>query len=122
MAGRHDKKAKCAEALRKCDNDPHVILAVSLLFWKQSKIAKCRKWFHRAVGIDGDFGDAWGAFYKFELSNGSETSAQKILSRCVAADPKHGRQWCSVSKAPGNRKLGAASILKKVAERYYASP
>jgi len=44
------------------------------LFWSDRKVDKARSWFTRTVKIDGDFGDAWGYFYKFELAHGNEVS------------------------------------------------
>lgn len=50
------------------------------------------------IKIDTDFGDAWLYFYKFELIHGNAEQQKNVLNRCVAAEPKHGEIWCSVSK------------------------
>jgi len=62
------------DALRKCEHDAHVLLAVSKLFWCERKIGKCREWLNRTLKIDADFGDAWAHFYKFESIHGTEVS------------------------------------------------
>lgn len=41
------------------------------LFWSERKVSKSREWFNRAVRMDPSFGDAWAAFYKFELQFGT---------------------------------------------------
>ncbi len=37
------------------------------------------------------------------------------MFRCVAADPRHGEKWTSVSKTPSNAHKDTESILKEVA-------
>ena len=38
------QNAKSVDALKKCENDAHVIIAVAKLFWRDGKNAKARKW------------------------------------------------------------------------------
>ena len=38
MAPRPQRKSKSVDALRRCDNDPHVINAVAQLFWHDRKV------------------------------------------------------------------------------------
>ena len=104
------------DALKKCEHDPHVLLAVSKLFWCERKIQKCREWFNRTVKIEPDLGDAWAYFYKFELLNGSEEQQEEVKKRCVAAEPHHGEQWCKVSKDICNWRLSTDHILVMVAK------
>ncbi|CAH1719286.1 unnamed protein product [Chironomus riparius] len=106
------RKSKSVDALKKCEHDPHVLLAVSKLFWSERKIQKCREWFHRTIKIDADFGDAWGYFYKFELLMGTEEQQQEVLKRCIAAEPKHGEEWCKVSKDIANWRFKTEDVLK----------
>ncbi len=73
---RHGRKTKSVDALKKCEHDPHVLLAVAKLMWTEGKASKTRSWFQRAVKVDSDFGDAWAYFYKFELIHGSEVGRQ----------------------------------------------
>lgn len=46
---RPQRKTKSVDALKKCEHDPHVLLAVSKLFWSERKMQKCRDWFNRTV-------------------------------------------------------------------------
>jgi len=52
------QRARSVDALKKCDNDPFVVLAVASLFERDRKIPKARKWFNRAVTLNPDLGDA----------------------------------------------------------------
>jgi len=36
------QKAKSVHALKRCDDDPHVILVVAKIFWDDRKIEKAR--------------------------------------------------------------------------------
>jgi pre-mRNA-processing factor 6 len=40
MAPRPQRKSKSVDALRRCDNDPHVINAVAQLFWHDRKVQR----------------------------------------------------------------------------------
>jgi len=108
------KKTKSVDALKRCDNDPLVIVAVAKIFWSDRKIDKARTWFNRAVNINPDLGDAWAYFYKFEIQNGTEEQQKAILKRCVDADPHHGEKWIAIAKDPANSRLKAELILKKI--------
>ncbi|CAM9945628.1 unnamed protein product, partial [Choristocarpus tenellus] len=72
---------KSLEALKRCDNNPSVIAAVARRFWSDRKYPKARKWFNRAVTLDPDAGDAWAAYYAFELMQGSEAEQVDVLKR-----------------------------------------
>lgn len=118
-APRAQQKGKSVEALKRCDNDPHVITAVAQLFERDRKYAKARKWFTRAVTLDPDNGDAWAAYLAFELQQGTPEQATDVRTRCAAAEPSHGELWCSVSKRMENRRLSSEAILLKVvAEKF----
>lgn len=114
MESKPQRKTKSVDALKKCEHDPHVLLAVSKLFWSEQKVTKCRDWFNRTVKIDPDFGDAWAYFYKFELIYGNEQQASDVLERCNAAEPKHGEEWCKVSKNIANWCFKTTDVLKAV--------
>jgi len=107
------RNAKSVEALKHCDNDPYVILAVAKLFWKDRKYEKARKWLDRAIQINPDYGDAWVYYDKFERDNGTAEMAQEIKQKCKEAEPRHGRLWISVSKRVENWRLTADLILDK---------
>ena len=47
MEQRAQQKTKSSDALKACDNDPHVVLAVSRLFWRDRKEEKARSWCNR---------------------------------------------------------------------------
>jgi len=49
METKPQRKTKSVDALKKCEHDPHVLLAVSKLFWSEHKFSKCRDWFNRTV-------------------------------------------------------------------------
>ncbi|XP_031624635.1 pre-mRNA-processing factor 6 [Contarinia nasturtii] len=114
MESRPQRKTKSFDALKKCEHNPHVLLAVSKLFWSEQKTQKARDWFNRTVKIDPDLGDAWAYFYKFELNYGTEAQQKEIIERCNAAEPKHGEEWCKVSKNISNWCFKTEDILKAV--------
>ncbi|XP_076670818.1 pre-mRNA processing factor 6 [Andrena cerasifolii] len=116
MEPRPQRKTKSVDALKKCEHDPYVLLAVSKLFWCEHKISKCRDWFNRTVKIDPDLGDAWAYFYKFELLNGTEEQQEDVKKRCIAAEPHHGENWCKVSKNITHWCLSIDQILVLVAK------
>lgn len=114
LEARPQRKTKSVDALKKCEHDPHVLLAVSKLFWTEHKIQKCREWFNRTVKIDPDMGDAWAYFYKFELTHGTDEQVRDVLKRCVDAEPKHGELWCKSSKNIENWCFKTADVLQAV--------
>lgn len=113
LEARPQRKTKSVDALKKCEHDPHVLLAVAKcvsyiiyinlpghicllnincvvcfrLFWSERKITKAREWFLRTVKIEPDLGDAWALFYKFEMQHGTEvrpTDANSLPFKLVA--------------------------------------
>ncbi|VDD79393.1 unnamed protein product [Mesocestoides corti] len=116
MATRPQRKMKSVDALKKCEHDPVVLLAVSKMFWAERLISKARSWFTRTVKLESDFGDAWAYFYKFELLHGTEDQQKDVLRRCVAAEPRHGEAWCRISKDFRNWRLRTVDLLPLVAE------
>jgi len=56
---------------------------VARLLWVERKIVKAREWFLRTVKIDPDLGDAWAYFYRFELTHGTEVSAEIFILTLV---------------------------------------
>jgi pre-mRNA-processing factor 6 len=115
MEPANQKKAKSVEALKRCDNDPCVIVAVAKLFWADKKVDKARTWFNRAVTINPDYGDAWAHYYKFEVQHGTEDQQKEVLKRAVEAEPHHGELWIKVSKDLNNTRFTPEQTLKKVA-------
>lgn len=112
---RPQRKTKSVDALKHCEHDPHVLLAVSKLFWAERRTNKVREWFSRTIKIDPDLGDAWAYYYKFELLHGTEVQQEDVLKRCVTAEPHHGENWCKVSKDIINWRKKTEQILKLTA-------
>jgi len=117
MADRTRRKTTSVDALKKCEHDAHVLLAVSKLFWAERKLQKTRDWFNRTLKIDPDLGDAWICYYKFEQTHGEESQHTEVRRRCVAAEPRHGAEWCAVSKDIRNWRLKTEEILETAARQ-----
>lgn len=114
MAPRPQRRTKAADAMKRCDNDPHVVAAVAQLFWADRKIDKARSWWTRAVTLDPDIGDHWAQLWKFEGQHGTAESQAAVMAKAVAADPHHGERWVRVSKAVVNAHQPVDVLLKKV--------
>lgn len=108
---RPQRKTKSVDALKRCEHDSHVLLAVSKLFWTERKTNKAREWFNKTVKIDPDLGDAWAYYYKFELIHGTEEQQEDVKKRCIHAEPRHGENWCKVSKNINNWRKKTEQIL-----------
>lgn len=116
MEKKTGRRTKSVDALKKCENDPLVLLSVARLFLSELKYKKARSWFHRCVKIDPDYGDAWASYYKFELQHGDEGKQEEVRKQCIKADPKHGEHWQAARKAVENWKLSINDILVMVAK------
>lgn len=117
MEPRPQRRSKSVDALKKCDNDVYVVIAVARLFWAERHVDKARAWFNKAVKLDPDNGDAWAYFLKFEIQQGNEAARDEIVKRCVAADPHHGVVWPTVSKAVENMGKSTTQILTLVTSK-----
>merc|ERR1719359_2516192 len=113
------QNAKSVDALKKCENDAHVIVSVAKLFWRDAKHAKARKWFNRAVTLNPRLGDAWGAYLGFELDVGTSHEQREVIRKCVDAEPNNGILWNSIVKRVPNWRLKWAQKLKKFVEEHY---
>ncbi|XP_017782698.1 PREDICTED: pre-mRNA-processing factor 6 [Nicrophorus vespilloides] len=116
MEPRPQRKTKSVDALKKCEHDPNVLLAVSKLFWSERKISKCREWFARTLKIEPDLGDAWSHWYRFEQLHGTQEQREEVKRRCLASEPHHGELWCSVSKNIKNWSKNLEQVLDLVAK------
>ena len=96
------QSSKSVDALKKCENDSVVVVAVATLFWQDNKISKARKWFNRAVSLNPSLGDAWGAQLAFELEHGSPWEQREVIRRFVDAEPNQGLKWNAVAKKVTN--------------------
>lgn len=110
------RKTKSIDALKCCEHDANVLLAVAKMFWGERKIQKAREWFNRTVKLEPDLGDAWVYFYKFEMFHSNEEQQNDVKQRCVQAEPRHGEEWVKVSKEIDNWSLKTAEILLKCVE------
>ncbi|KAI8849423.1 PRP1 splicing factor, N-terminal-domain-containing protein [Chytridium lagenaria] len=81
---RPQRKSRSMDALKKCENDPIVLVTIARLFWTERKIDKARNWFARAVKVNPDL---------FEIQNGDEAQQNDVIARCIAAEPHHGELW-----------------------------
>ncbi|CAI4233237.1 unnamed protein product [Auanema sp. JU1783] len=117
MEERHGRRAKSIDALKKCEHNPHVLVAAAKLFWADRKVRKAREWFNRAVNVDSDNGDAFAHFYKFELVHGTDVEQKQVVDRCIEAEPRHGELWTSISKDVEHWRKKSDQILKLAAEK-----
>lgn len=115
------QNAKSVDALKKCENDAHVIIAVAKLFWRDAKNAKARKWFNRAVTLNPRLGDAWGAYLAFELEHGTAHEQREVIRKCVDAEPNQGNDWNRIVKRVPNWRGKWAVKLKRFVEESYVS-
>jgi len=115
------QNAKSVDALKKCENDAHVIIAVARLFWRDNKNAKARKWFNRAVTLNARLGDAWGAFLAFELEHGTTHEQREVIRKCVDAEPNQGLDWNRTVKRVAVWRCKWAVKLRRFVEETYAS-
>lgn len=80
---RATRKARSADALRKCAGDAQVICAVARLFWAERKVEKARQWFARAVATEKDWGDCWGWWVRFEQEHGTAVRVIILILLCL---------------------------------------
>merc|ERR1712176_718476 len=116
-ANRTARKTKSIDALKKCEHDPYVLLAVARMFWSERKITKAREWFKRCTKLDPDFGDGWAFRRRFEDAHGSDDQLKDVEKQCFASEPKHGERWTVVSKEIGNWRLKTKDLLPMVSDR-----
>jgi len=117
-APKPEQKAKCADALEKCERDAFVFNALGRLFAGKPKIKPARKWFEAAVEADPSFGDAWAYFFHFETLIAKEVErAKQVFDRCMAAEPSHGELWQSVAKLDQIRHAKLQEIFESVVKK-----
>ena len=108
-------KNRAVDALRQCENDPDVIIAVATsVFWRERRLDKARAWLEKAVRLRPDHGDGWAYLAKFERENGTPESLQGVVHGCNQAAPTRGERWRAIAKAPENRNLSTEQILERV--------
>jgi len=117
VAPRVEQKSKSSQAIKRCPDDPRVIVAVASLFASERKNDKARKWLDRAVILDPDNGDSWTRYYAFEKRVGTTEQQSSVKDRCIAAEPKHGEIWTSVTKHMSNRGKSVGECLELAAQK-----
>ncbi|PIC30868.1 hypothetical protein B9Z55_021964 [Caenorhabditis nigoni] len=112
MEGPHGRRAKSIDALKKCEHNPHVLIAAARLFWSERKIKKARDWFLKAVNLDPDNGDAFANFLAFEQIHGKEEDRKAVIKKCVSSEPRYGDLWQAIAKNPANWRRSTEEILQ----------
>ena len=54
--------------------------------------------------------------FRFELSHGTDETQKDVRTRCIQAEPRHGEEWCKISKDVKNWKLKTEEILIKCSQ------
>jgi pre-mRNA-processing factor 6 len=102
MAPRGVRQSRALALLRskRYDGNSTVLAAVAKMLWSIGKGSKARSWFEKAVNANADDGDVWSEYLAFEVHHGAtKEQVEKLIQRCVEADPKHGTQlWCPIMK------------------------
>ena len=117
-SARPQRRSVSHEALKRCTDDAVVFEAVARLLWSESKTAKSREWFERAVRVSGSYGDVWVWWYRMECELGTGAGgdrAAEVRRRCVERDPTHGEVWTSVSKDDRYVRCKAGEVLEVAA-------
>jgi pre-mRNA-processing factor 6 len=107
---------KCLDALKRCENDPLVILAVARFFWiEKQQIDKARKWFKNASKIGQRYGQVWSDYLAFEASLGDENffRIEQVVNeiRSISDPPNIGIEWNVFRKRIDNWRFGEDDIL-----------
>lgn len=92
------QKSKSMIALEQCENDPYVLVAIAILFWKENDFHKSRKWFNNALEINDKIGDIWIHYIALELLNGDNQSQRDIINKFLKAAPDKGFEWNNVKR------------------------
>lgn len=67
FAGNKAQRERCTDALKRCDKDPLVLIAVAKVFWVDRKLEKAKTWLERACAMSPKLGDAWAFLYRYTL-------------------------------------------------------
>jgi pre-mRNA-processing factor 6 len=109
------QRARSVDALKRCDQNAHVLVEAAKLLWREQKIGQAREWLNRAVKVDADYGDALATLYAFEQRHGTRDRLAVLEERAESNGPKYGALWTRVSKRPGNESLSVLDVLRAVA-------
>eukprot|EP00923_Selenidium_pygospionis_P014994 GHVN01026031.1.p1 GENE.GHVN01026031.1~~GHVN01026031.1.p1 ORF type:complete len:845 (+),score=179.99 GHVN01026031.1:2-2536(+) len=113
------QNAKSVDALKHCENDPVVIVAVAKIFWRGGKLEKTRNWLSRAVTYNESLGDAWGTWMAFELENGTPQKQLDVMAKFAFAEPNRGHHWNKLVKRVENWGLKFPEKMRKFLEVHY---
>lgn len=112
---RSRQKTKSVDAIKQCPEDAAVILEVAKYIWRTGKVEKARSWLKLSSELDADWGDTWATWLAFEREHGDVNGVEQVEAKAVAAEPKHGDVWVTVSKRVGNESLSTLEVLRKAA-------
>jgi len=112
---RTQRKTLLAEAVKKVEHDPILLVTAARLLWAERKLDRAQTWFEKALLLDRDVGDTWAWYYKFLVQHGTDEKREELVAKCVLNDPRHGEHWQAVAKDPKNADKKTDEILKLVA-------
>eukprot|EP00010_Vexillifera_abyssalis_P009520 CAMPEP_0201549092 /NCGR_PEP_ID=MMETSP0173_2-20130828/5574_1 /ASSEMBLY_ACC=CAM_ASM_000268 /TAXON_ID=218659 /ORGANISM="Vexillifera sp., Strain DIVA3 564/2" /LENGTH=367 /DNA_ID=CAMNT_0047958649 /DNA_START=167 /DNA_END=1267 /DNA_ORIENTATION=+ len=111
------QKSRAVDALKVCDDNPHVLLSVAKVFVQERKYQKARRWFERALGLDPDLGDIWVHYLDcLKKQQAPKEEINGLIERCVEQAPRHGVLWVQPriqrqGTKEGLKELGVSEIL-----------
>ncbi|CAG8090255.1 unnamed protein product [Penicillium salamii] len=130
---RASRKARSLEAMKKCENDAVLFIAIGRIFWSERRLDKAMTWFEKAIVSNSDYGDGWAWYYKFLLEHGTEVcrpgytplyehsaniliqeKRADVVTKCTTVEPKHGEIWQSIAKDPVNAHKTTEELLTLV--------
>ncbi|CAG8220374.1 unnamed protein product [Penicillium salamii] len=130
---RASRKARSLEAMKKCENDAVLFIAIGRIFWSERRLDKAMTWFEKAIVSNSDYGDGWAWYYKFLQEHGTEVcrpgytplsehsayiliqeKRADVVTKCTTVEPKHGEIWQSIAKDPANAHKTTEELLTLV--------
>ncbi|KAK3373279.1 putative pre-mRNA splicing factor prp1 [Lasiosphaeria ovina] len=114
LEARTQRKALLAEALKKVEDDPILLVTVARILWAERKLDRAQSWFEKALLLDRDMGDSWAWYYKFLLQHGTEEKRKELVAKCILNDPHHGEHWQAIAKDPRNANKKPEEVLELV--------
>ncbi|CAG8144180.1 unnamed protein product [Penicillium salamii] len=130
---RASRKARSLEAMKKCENDSVLFIAIGRIFWSERRLDKAMTWFEKAIVSNSDYGDGWAWYYKFLQEHGTEVcrpgdtplseylayiltqeKRADVVTKCTTVEPKHGEIWQSIAKDPVNAHKTTEELLALV--------
>ncbi|KAF7457221.1 protein STABILIZED1 [Cryptosporidium felis] len=113
------QKSKSVLALEQCGDEPYVLVAIAILFWKEKDFSKSRKWFKNAIEIDSKIGDSWMHYIAFEIFNGDYQSQKDVFREFCIADPNKGFEWDNAIRANYLQDITCSKLLTICLENCY---